>query len=62
MLNIFEKDEVTLKKDSQKLIKRLYIHIQFLQTDLPTFPSKNKLSEFGKRSIEHFLFDDDYSL
>ena len=36
--------------------------MQFLQTDLPTFPSKNKLREFGKRSIEHCLFDDDYSL
>ena len=37
--------------------------MQFLQTDLPTFPWKNKLREFDKRSIEHyFLFDDYYSL
>ena len=36
--------------------------MQFPQTDLPTFPSKNKLREFDKRSIEHFLFDDYCSL
>ena len=35
------------------------IHIQILQTDLHTFPHKDKLREFDERS-KHFLLDDNF--
>ena len=35
------------------------IHIQILQTDLYTFPEKNELREFDKRS-KHFLLGDHF--